>query len=150
MADGARYIPAVRPATPLLLVLALAACDPPADPLGTTGEVTGGTLVLGWIGGERSGDAPEIAIAEALADSLSATLEVREGSIHDLVGALEEGEIHLIGGDLPKSSPFASRYGMSRKIAETRFAGETVPTVMAVRQGENGFLMRLNIALSDR
>lgn len=138
------------PLAGLLLALVLAACDPPADPEGTTAEVQDGRLVLGWVAGVPQRDAPEIEVVRRLAASLSAELEIVEAPVHELVGALEVSRIHLMAGDLPETSPLSRLVGLSRPVGNLTYRGEIVPRVIALREGENGFLVRLNRVIEDR
>ena len=133
----------------VLAALVLAGCYPD-DPEDTTEQVRGARLVLGWVAGVPQADAPEMAIARRFAEQLSAEFAVVEAPVHDLVEALERGDIHLLAGDLPETSPLSRLYGMSRPVANTRYRDQITARVMAVRQGENGFLVRLNSLIAER
>lgn len=141
-------MPFLRTRAALLAATALlAACDPPADPEETTEKVRDDRLVLGWIAGVPRAGAPELEALERLAASLGAELTVVEAPVHPLVAALEKGEVHAVAGALPGSSELKSRYAMSRGVGNVAYGDKVVGRVIAVRQGENGFLMRLNQAI---
>ena len=128
--------------------MALGGCYPD-DPEGTTEQIRGQRLVLGWIAGVPREDAPEMPVVRRFADRLSAELAIVEAPAHDLVEALERGDIQLLAGDLPQTSPFARLYGMSRPVGNTDYRDAVTARVIAVRQGENGFLMRLNSVIAE-
>ena len=115
----------------LLPALLLSACGPPRDPHGTLEQVRGGVLRAGLVDG--AGAAP----VEAFAEGLDAGLQTRAGDAHDLIAALERGELDLVAA-LPASTPF-------RKIGRTRPFGEKPDRrIWAVRPGENAFLLEAN------
>lgn len=126
---------AMRAALAILLIAPVAACDLPRDPHGTLESVQGGTLRAGLVAAEPD-EAKDLARLEAFAASLNAELQVRTGGSHDLVEALENGELDLVAS-LPKSTPFAT-VGFSAP-----FDGpDEKKRVWAVRPGENGFLLK--------
>ncbi|MFD1694340.1 ABC transporter substrate-binding protein [Roseibium aestuarii] len=139
----------------LLLPLALAACNFPQDPEETLDKVRGGELVVGVNGSSKADPAAglenprERAILTRFAERLDARIVLRHDEFHQLAAALEEGEVDLIAGDLPETTPFATRLGLSRPMSETRLRGETVKTVFAVRKGENRFLSLLETVAGE-
>lgn len=140
------------PRTALLAILAVAAgvlagCDElPRDPEGTTERVTGSVLRVGWIAGAEPTEVERAAV-EGLAARLDAAVEAAEGTAHEFAAELDEGKVHLVGGGLPENTPFASDIGLSKPVGTIVLRGEAQPTVMAVRSGENRFLLLLNEAI---
>jgi hypothetical protein len=127
--------------------LALAGCDVPADPEHTTDTVRGQTLVVGVTTDDEPSDPDERAAIERLAQRLDATVEYRRDEIHRQVKALEEGEIHLLAGHLPKTTPFAKETGTTVPVSSMLLGGKRVKTVFALRKGENGFLVETEKAI---
>ena len=125
----------------------LAGCDDlPRDPERTTEEVRGAVLRVGWVAGAEPTGIERAAVA-GLAARLDAALKVTEGTVHQLVAALDEGKVHVVGGGLPEKTPFASDIGLSKPVGTFVLRGEAQPTVMAIRSGENRFLLLLNDAI---
>jgi hypothetical protein len=125
----------------------LAGCDElPRDPEDTTDEVSGSLLRVGWIAGAEPTAAERAAVA-ALAARLGAVVETRQDTVHQLVPRLEEGALHLVMGALPEQTPFAARIGLSAPVGTVMLGGETQPTVIAIRSGENRFLLLVNEAI---
>jgi len=68
--------------------------------------------------------------------------------VHQLVPRLEEGSLHLVVGSLPEQTPFAAQIGLSKPVGTVILRGETQPTVIAIRSGENRFLLLVNDAIT--
>lgn len=125
----------------------LAGCDElPRDPEDTTARVSASVLRVGWVAGAEPTEVERAAV-EALAARLGADLETTEDTVHQLVARLEEGSLHLVLGALPEKTPFASRVGLSKPVGSVVLHGEAQPTVIAIRSGENRFLLLLNDAI---
>ena len=128
-------------------VALLAGCDDlPRDPEDTTERVTSSVLRVGWVAGAALNEIERDAVAH-LAERLRAAVEVSEGPVHQLVAELEEGTVHLVGGELPEKTPFAADVGLTKAVGTIVLRGETQPTVMAIRSGENRFLLLVNDAI---
>lgn len=110
----------------LLAALLLAACDLPKDNAGTLDRVRGGELRVGvaehppWVrlDGERVGGI-EPALIRTWAARLGATVRWVRGAETALVEALDRREIDLLVAGLPRSTPFASRVGLTQPYLET-------------------------------
>lgn len=128
------------------VVLLLSGCWMPRDPEGTTERVRGGTLHLGVLGTVLS-DAEERAVA-AVADALDAEVSRDTADPHRLFAMLGAGEIDIVVGGVPEDTPFASRVGLTRSIGKVRVGDRLEDRVLAIRQGENRFLMTVNRTLA--
>lgn len=126
--------------------LTVTACDLPKDPEDTTSEVRGGVLKAGLLRGANT--ERDQAIVRRLAQQLDAEAEFQTGEAHQLVRAVERGDIHVIGGGLPAATPFKSHLGLSRPAGRLSGSPEGSKRVLAVRAGENGFLVELNRAIA--
>jgi hypothetical protein len=125
----------------------LAGCDDlPRDPEDTTGQVSGAVLRVGWVAGAEPSAVERAAVA-GLAARLAAAVEVTEAPVHRLVAELEKGSVHLLGGELPEATPFASEIGLTKSVGTVVLRGEAQPAVMAIRSGENRFLLLVNEAI---
>ena len=127
------------------LILALGACRFPADPEGTTDAVEGAVLRVGAL--HDLGPADQRA-ATAVADALAAELQVTRADPHQLFAMLDRGDVHLIAGAIPADTPFAEEVALTRPMGKVERDGESFDQVMAVRQGENAFLIRVNRAIA--
>jgi hypothetical protein len=131
-----------------LVAGALAGCDDlPRDPEETTEQVRGAALRVGWVAGAEPSAIERAAVA-GLAQRLDASVEAIEGPVHQLVAALGEGKLHLLGGELPENTPFAAEVGLTKPVGTVVLRGEAEPTAMAVRSGENRFLLLANEAIA--
>ncbi|MFD2740088.1 enoyl-CoA hydratase [Sulfitobacter aestuarii] len=143
-AESSRNLRSIALALGLLLV---AACRLPLDPESTSEEVTGGVLKVGLL--MRPLDAPDRQALERIAARFDATPELIEDDPHRLFARLERGDLHLILGRLPGSTPFADKVALSDPFGELRLGGEQEDRVLALRQGENRFLVGVNRALKE-
>jgi polar amino acid transport system substrate-binding protein len=125
------------------VVFSLAACDLPRDPGETLESVQGQELRVGVLkfGQNAEKDRP---IVERLAAKLEAKLVYVEGDAHALFEDLKRGHLHLVIGGVPQSTPFAKELGLSKPVGPLHGAHEEEDRVIAVRPGENGFLLRVN------
>ena len=123
--------------------LALAGCDLPRDPEETLETVQGQELRVGVLkfGENAEKDRP---VVERLAASLEAKLVYLEGDAHALFEDLKRGHIHLVIGGVPESTPFEKELGLSKPVGPLHGAHEEEDRVLAVRPGENAFLLRVN------
>lgn len=143
-----------------LTALALAACAPhyPADPHRTLTTVTGGTLEVGVSHNEPftsvEGPVPagsEAELARAFAETLDAEIAWTVGGEEELVGRLEHGQLDLLIGGLTQKTPWKNRVGLTRPYTRVvNEFGQTEKHVMAVRKGENAFLLELDRFLQSR
>lgn len=99
-----------------------------------------------WIAGAEPTAVEHGAIAD-LAARLGATVETAAGPVHALVAELEEGNLHLVGGALPRGTPFASHVGLTKTVGTITLRSEAEDTVMAIGSGENRFLLLVNDAI---
>lgn len=139
----------------VLLVAMTAACAPyPREPHQTlqTIEETG---VL-WVGvsehppwtesvqNEVLGVEPNL--VRALARELDVEVRWMVMSETELVHALEQGEVHLGVAGLTKKTPWSKHVGLSKPYVEY----EGHKHVVAVRKGENRWLLRVERFLEDK
>ncbi len=124
----------------------LAGCDLPRDPEKTVEAVQGQELRVGVLkyGENAEKDRP---IVERLAASLGSKLVYVEGDAHILFEDLKRGRLHLVIGGVPEATPFEKELGLSKPIGPLHGAHEKQDRVMAVRLGENAFLLRVNRAI---
>jgi polar amino acid transport system substrate-binding protein len=137
-----------------LLLPLLAGCglQIPADPEGTLERVAGGTLKAGishnppWTetpsGSEPAGTEAEL--VRSFAAEHDARVEWVAGGESNLIRQLERGELDLVVGGLTKDSPWSKYAALTHPYLETRNAqGDKEQHVMAVRMGENAFMVAL-------
>ena len=105
------------------LLVVLAACQLPKDPENTTDTVQGAVLKVG-----------------VLQDPLPE-------DPHQMLDALEGGDLHLLAGGIPKDSPLTEHTGMTNPIGYVTVGADRPERVLLLRRGENRFLMRSNMAL---
>lgn len=129
----------------LLFGAALAGCDLPRDPEETLKAIQGQELRAGVLkfGDNADADRP---VVEQLAASLSAKTVYFEGDAHFLFEELKRGRLHLVMGGVPKSTPFKKELGLSKPTGPL-LGGHQDDRVLAVRPGENAFLLRVNRAI---
>lgn len=129
-----------------LVASALPACDLPRDPEQTLESVRGQELRVGVLkyGENAEKDRP---IAEWLATSLGSKLVYVEGDAHALFEDLRRGHLHLVIGGVPESTPFQKELGLSKPVGRLHGAHEEEDRVIAVRPGENAFLLKVNQAI---
>ena len=126
-----------------LVSFGLAACDLPRDPEETLESVQGQELRVGVLkfGQNAEKDRP---IVERLAASLKAKLVYVEGDAHALFEDIKRGHLHMVIGGVPESTPFEKELGLSKPVGPLHGAHEEEDRVIAVRPGENAFLLRVN------
>lgn len=160
----------------LVFSLLMSACSQiPRDSEGTADRVAGGTLRVGvldyapWAetdpgagntsagtssttgngapAGEPTGPEPDL--VRGFAEELGADVEWVTGSESELVPRLEDGQIDLLVGGLDAKTPYKQKFGLTRAYLTTVDAeGNTMKHVMAVKNGENAFLVDLETYLS--
>ena len=133
------------PAGLLIAVLILAACRFPTDPDQTAQSVEGGTLKVGALTPLEKTDRTAV---EHIADAFDADLRIIENDPHRLFAMLEEGTVQIVAGNIPDDTPFKSSVALTDPIGELRLSGDTKQRVLAIKQGENAFLIRVNRALA--
>ncbi|MBT2549342.1 ABC transporter substrate-binding protein [Arthrobacter sp. ISL-65] len=141
----------------------LTGCAVPADPEGTLGNITGGTLRVGftesitesgeWVrvvpGNDPVGIEPEL--VRSFAATRGAAVEWRSGSEQDLVSDLKHGDLDLVIGGFAEDTPWSKDAGLTRPFVEsTDERGKTVKHVLLVPHGENAFLLELDRHLLGR
>lgn len=129
----------------LLAMSMLAACKVPDDPEGTTKEVTDGVLRVGIL--TQQLDPVDAAAVALVAHALPAEPELVTGDPHTLFAQLEDGKIHLVAGGIPASTPFAADVALTAPVGSVTVRGETEDRVLALRKGENRFLVAVNRAV---
>lgn len=143
-----------------VLAVALTGCVAhyPADPYGTLERVTDGVLRVGVSHNEPFtsvlGPVPsgrEVELVEDYADTLGAQVEWTAEGEEELVDQLEHGRLDMMVGGLTQQTPWQQKVGLTRPYTQTTDEfGRTEKHVMAVRQGENAFLLELDEFLQDR
>lgn len=144
-----------RHAVVCLLAVLVAACDPfPRDPHETTRMIEdSGKLRVGVIHdppwADTSSHPPrgrEIELVNAFARRLDAAPEWHYLGTHDGFKALEHGDIDMLIGGLVNASPYKKKAGFTRPYEKTRgrFEKKHKQHVLAVRRGENRFLLKLD------
>lgn len=132
----------------LILVLSvtlLPACKVPVDPEGTTDEVTGAVLVVGALGSPLDPvDADAIA---SIAASMHAEPKITIGDPHTLFAQLQDGQVHIVAGAIPANTPFADDVALSDPMGDVTLPDGSEDRVLAIRKGENRFLVTVNRAL---
>ncbi|MCB5176406.1 MULTISPECIES: hypothetical protein [Microvirga] len=123
----------------------LAGCDLPRDPEETLEMVRGKELRVGVLQSDRNAE-QDRAVVEILAENLQSQPVYTEGDAHRLFEELDRGHIHLIIGGVPKSTPF-KKAGFSKAVGPLYGSAEEEKRVLAVRAGENAFLLRVNRAI---
>jgi ABC-type amino acid transport substrate-binding protein len=115
-------------------------------------RVRGGTLRVGvspqepWTSFQD--DRPtgiEAQLVEQLAERIDATIEWAPGAESELFHALKTGGLDLVIGGLEKSNPWSKEVAFTRPYLTIRDQKH----VMAVRQGENRWLLELEKFLQE-
>jgi polar amino acid transport system substrate-binding protein len=137
-----------------ILGLLLAGCAGPypADPHQTLSRVTGAELRVGISHNEPfvsvAGPSPsgrEVALVEDYAATLDAEVAWTADGEEELVDQLEHGRLDLVIGGLTNKTPWKKKVGLTRPYTQTTDEfGQTEKHVMAVRKGENAFLLDLD------
>jgi hypothetical protein len=129
-----------------LAISVIGGCDLPRDPEETLETVQGQELRVGVLkfGENAEKDRP---IVERLAASLGSKLVYVEGDAHALFENLKRGHLHLVIGGVPEATPFEKELGLSKPVGPLHGAHEEEDRVLAVRPGENAFLLRVNQAI---
>lgn len=138
----------------LIAGLSLTGCAThyPADPHGTLNRVTGGVLRVGAVHDEpfvsTKGEQPtgdEVRLVEDFANTLDADIEWTTASEEHLVADIEHGQLDLMIGGMTDKTEWQQKVGLTRPYrTTTNDHGETEKHVMAVRNGENAFLLELD------
>ncbi|MBD2765707.1 transporter substrate-binding domain-containing protein [Kocuria carniphila] len=138
----------------LVLVFSLTGCVThyPTDPHGTLDRVSGGVLRVGAIhnepyvsvtDGEPTGE--EVRLVEDFATALDARIEWTTASEEHLVTEMEHGQLDLLVGGMTMDTQWQQKVGLTRPYNQTTNEyGETEKHVMAVANGENAFLLKLD------
>lgn len=142
----------------LALLLTGCASHYPADPHHTLSQVTGGTLRVGVSHNEPftsvTGPTPsgrEVELVRDYAATLDAEVDWSQGGEEELVGKLEHGQLDLIIGGLTNKTPWKKKVGLTRPYTTTTGEfGAKKKHVLAVRKGENAFLLSLDAFLQTQ
>jgi hypothetical protein len=129
-----------------LIGLGMIGCDLPQDPEGTLDSIRGQELRVGVLNYGENGRADRL-VVERFAADLRSRIAYRDGDAHALFEDLKRGEIHLVIGGVPETTPFASELGLSKAVGPLVGADNDENRVMAVRPGENAFLLKVNEAI---
>lgn len=142
---------------PCLVVLLTTACGAtiPSDPHGTLDRVRDGVLRVGvaasppWTELPQGADTAEptgveVELVERFADELDARVEWVTGGEADMITELEEGRVDLVIAGLTADTPWTAKAAATRPYTTVLDArGRSEQHVMAVRLGENAFLVAL-------
>lgn len=131
-----------------LTLLFLTACKLPDDPEGTTKKVTGGILRVGAL--IEPLDRVDADAVARVAKAMQAEPEFVTGDPHSLFAWLEDGEIHLVAGRIPANTPFSADVALSNPLGSIMIGDNAEKRVLAIRKGENRFLVTVNRAIGRR
>ncbi|MGV3585911.1 MAG: transporter substrate-binding domain-containing protein [Adhaeribacter sp.] len=130
-----------------LNILLLVGCDNyPRDPDKTLEQVRNGTLVVGytenppWVINtpqEPTGLEPQL--IKEFAAALNARVQWQKDSEQDLFERLEKKELHLVIGGLTAKNEWKKKISFTQPYLEK----EKKKYVMAIRKGENAFVLQL-------
>lgn len=126
----------------------LCACKVPDDPEGTTQEVTGGVLRVGALIDPL--DSTDDDAVARVARMLHARPELVTGDPHTLFAQLQEGTIHIVAGRIPADTPFAADVALSDPVGQVLPGKDAEDRVLAIRKGENRFLIAVNRAIREK
>ena len=127
------------------LLVVLAACQLPKDPENTTDTVQGAVLKVGALQDPLPDQ--DLKAVTLIAAALDAQIEWHRENPHQMLDALEGGDLHLLAGGIPKDSPLTEHTGMTNPIGYVTVGADRPERVLLLRRGENRFLMRSNMAL---
>ncbi|GAB2673043.1 transporter substrate-binding domain-containing protein [Thalassiella azotivora] len=148
----------------VLCVLLASGCSltVPTDPEGTLDRVRGGVLRVGvspnppWTELPTGADDPrplgrEVELVEGFAEELDAEVRWTAGGEEDLFDQLERGHLDVVVGGLTSRSPWSSHAALTVPYVEVPGRdGKPQGHVVAVRMGENAFLVRLERYLLEQ
>lgn len=123
----------------------LSACKVPDDPEGTTEKVMDNVLKVGAL--IEPLDRVDGGAVARIANAFQAETRIVTGDPHTLFAQLEDGEIHLVVGRIPANTPFTSAIALSDPLGSIMLGDHTEDRVLAVRKGENRFLISVNRAI---
>lgn len=140
------------------LVLTGCAAHYPADPHETLSQVTGSELRVGISHSEpfvsvesHTPSGREVELVEDYATTLDAEVQWIRGGEEELVDQLEHGQLDLMIGGLTDKTPWQKKVGLTRPYTQmTDEFGQSEKHVMAVRKGENAFLLDLDRFLQSQ
>ncbi|KRF09502.1 hypothetical protein ASH00_04610 [Arthrobacter sp. Soil782] len=144
----------------LAMLLLLSACggNYPADPYGTLQRATGGSLRVGVaqnepftsvVGSRPSG--LEVDLIREYAERIGAEVQWETDGEDDLMEELSHGELDVVIGGITEHTPWKTEVGLTNPYATTTNAGgEQEKHVLAIRKGENAFLMDLERFLEGK
>jgi hypothetical protein len=123
----------------------LLACNLPDDPDGTTETVTGGVLRIGALTDPL--DPVDAEAVARVAKALQAEPEFMTADPHTLFVQLEDGTLHVVAGRIPVTTPFSGDVALSDPMGRVMLGDDTEDRVLAIRKGENRFLIAVNRAI---
>lgn len=141
----------MRNVLPFLGLAALAGCDLPLDPEGTTERVRGREMRVGvchdppWgivRNGEPSG--VDVELVRRFADEMDAEIRWSSGTESELLTRLHLLELDLVIGGLRQPNPWSSKVGLSIHYHREHGPGDLREFVWAVPPGENGWLVTID------
>jgi ABC-type amino acid transport substrate-binding protein len=139
----------------VLVVATATACGVPRDADHTLDRVRGHELRVGvtdrppWV--ELRGDTVrgvEPSLASELAHRLGSRTTFRRGSESELLKALHRGQLDLVAAGLDDTSPWKGRVALTKPYFTDVATG--TKHVLAVRAGENAWLVHVETFLSTR
>lgn len=124
----------------------------PRDPKDTLEKVKNDTLVVGYsenppwvIKTENEPIGEEAELVKSFAKTLNATISWKNDSEQNLFELLEKGKIHMVIAGITEETPWKDKVGLTRAYMENNKKKH----VMAVINGENGFLVALEKFLHE-
>lgn len=123
----------------------LPGCKVPDDPEGTTEAVTGSVLKVGAL--TEILDQVDANAISQIAKALQTEPELVTADPHTLFAQLTEGKIHILAGRIPANTPFTADAALSVPIGRVALGDDVEDQVLAVRKGENKFLITVNRAI---
>lgn len=129
------------------IIVAIAGCNFPNDPEGTLASVRNATLDAGVASPELADE--DRAALEAIARGAGAELVLHQGNVHDLAAQIEAGQIDILAGCIPEDTPLAEQVALTNPFGNVKVGDATHKRVLAIRKGENAFLIFINKALKE-
>jgi ABC-type amino acid transport substrate-binding protein len=142
----------IRHLSYFLLMLAVG-CDVPRDPEGTYSRAAGGMLRVGivhhppWT--QLNGESPsgiEVTLLRQFAESIDAEIEWTRDSESQLFEQLQGGRLDVVVGGIQDDTPWSKHVALTQPF----FSMQDEKHVMAVRQGENRWLLELDRFLQSQ
>lgn len=122
----------------IFLLLLLAGCTWPRDPMNTTETVRNNVMVVGlsenppWV--MHTGETPggiEVELVKRFARQMNAQIEWKWGSLAEHLDALHQYELHLVIGGLTTTSPGSTGVGLTQSYYQSEIIVALPPGVSA-------------------